>query len=1183
MSVRLIDCDLPPDANLTELRQHARKLAETDQELPNLEIVDASIPGRPLVIGCNDVFLATAWWTAQKAKYGIHHTTHKRFVYLIQDYEPLLHPASTQQALAEETYSLDHVSVINTSLLQEFLRTRSIGRYSSDEFARQALVFEPAVDTSRFFPETRKPKPAGKRRLLFYARPTAGLRNLFELGIAALQKLIAESAIDPSDWEFLGMGEKFAPVDLGKGAQLASVPWLDFDAYARQMRQVDVLLSLMLSPHPSYPPLEMAACGGMVVTTTYGNKTAERLAALSPNIIGVAATIEAIADGLVRAVEKAALLRDNRSAGIRLPTTWTESLSHIMPRLHEEILKLLGAPDLPRSARIDLREQTSSGLFPGYRHWPTEPYEIFRFATLMERSSSYRRYEAGLFSFITTVWNTDPDFLVELAESVLGQDGGTNFEWIILNNGTEREDTSRLLEKIAKHPNVRLHKVLQNIGIVRGLRYCLERANNQYIIPLDSDDLLTPDCVRVMASALAAANYPALAYSDEDKVLGNQFRDAYCKPDWDPVLFVHSCYIAHLCAIDRTRAIELGAYTSLDAEGSHDWDTFMRFWQAGHKPLHIPEVVYSWRMHPQSTSGNITSKGYIHSSQLSVLNKFISGSQKPQPYKVDLSPLFHGTPDWRILRTSMEPLPISTIEFGVETIDASLKQPAFAGQRIVRIKPEISALLAAAKACAAEERFVHILSAAVRIDDPSWATEAITLMELFPETVIVGGRIIEKEIVTRADDYLGFGEGCGSPNVGRSLDDPGYFAQMWKPHSANAVPVEHCVVRADFLIEALSPLIGTGVGFSYLGAWLGAAARERERRVVYSPFLSAVAIAQLEQVSAVEKAAFCIAYGRLMPDDRVMSPRLGLTARTAYQAVSRNFRSEQEDAVRLVQHADNHTAAEIASRIIAKSRSFAGDAQSKMVMTPSAKPVSLSLVTTVWNTSPIYIAALADSIFNQDCKTEVEWIVLDNGSTRPDTIELLSRLGENRAVRLLRVDQNIGIVRGLRCCLEKATKDYIVPIDSDDILAIHALRHLIGSLSENPQPSFVFSDEDVFDHGHLISAFQRGEFDPVLNTCDSYIWHLCAFRRTRGLELGVYTDGGAEYCHDWDTICRFSNAGERIHHIPHVLYHWRTHAQSSSHSGSVNVGSMNSVKWVMERTIAQQKNPDLYEVQSLCH
>src|SRR5207237_10246080 len=110
---------------------------------------------------------------------------------------------------------------------------------------------------------------------------------------------------------------------------------------------------------------------------------------------------------------------------------------------------------------------------------------------------------------------------------------------------------------------------------------------------------------RLVSAGLRDAHYPALIYTDEDKFTGEEWRDPYFKPDWDPVLFVNSCYIAHLCAIDRERALQLGCYGDAIADGSHEWYTLTRFVTAGHRPVHVSEVLYGWRMHPGSTAGNI--------------------------------------------------------------------------------------------------------------------------------------------------------------------------------------------------------------------------------------------------------------------------------------------------------------------------------------------------------------------------------------------------------------------------------------------------------------------------------------------------------------------------------------------------------------------------------------------------
>ena len=196
VSIRFVATDAPVDADSAPFWHHVRTLTRMDRLPSHMELVDAHDRSHITYIGANDLFMATAWWTAQQAKYATRLAKQQTFLYLIQDYEPLLHAASTQFALASETYQLPHVPIINTSLLHEFLTAQKIGHFKDEAFARSALVFEPAMDQSIFHP-SEIPRSESRRRLLFYARPTNGLRNLFELGVAALQKAVERRSARP--------------------------------------------------------------------------------------------------------------------------------------------------------------------------------------------------------------------------------------------------------------------------------------------------------------------------------------------------------------------------------------------------------------------------------------------------------------------------------------------------------------------------------------------------------------------------------------------------------------------------------------------------------------------------------------------------------------------------------------------------------------------------------------------------------------------------------------------------------------------------------------------------------------------------------------------------------------------------------------------------------------------------
>ena len=507
-------------------------------------------------------------------------------------------------------------------------------------------------------------------------------------------------------------------------------------------------------------------------------------------------------------------------------------------------------------------------------------YEEFRRQRLAaRRPAAAAPLPPGLLSVITPAWNTDVAYLRSLAESLLPQLAAHGQEWVLLDNGSSAPQTLEYLRTLDGVRSVRLLRSETNLGIIRGMRRCLEEARGRYIVPVDADDWLYPDSLSLLGRFIEANGFPVALYSDEDKLADASYLQPYFKPDWDPVLFVNSCYIAHLCAFDRRAALELGVYGDPRTEGSPDWDAYMRFYLAGHEPRHLAEVLYSWRLHPGSTSAAIDSKSYIHSSHQALLERFLEARGGGR-FELVLSPLFAGTPDRWFRRRRIAPRPMHSVALGREQ---------FAPQA------SIQSLASPAQAALDAGALLHLAWDKARAATDEWAWEAMGLFELFPDTAMAGGRIRGADgRILAAGYYFGFGGGCGCPDRGRAADDPGYFAQMWKPHSVSAVSPQFAVVDPAFLLTALDALRPHRATIAHAGAWLGACARRAGRRVIYSPFIDAVSESDWDaSLSSREDRAFRDAFADLIPETRLLSPRLGLDPRSAYCAVADALRRAQ--------------------------------------------------------------------------------------------------------------------------------------------------------------------------------------------------------------------------------------------------------------------------------------------------
>jgi hypothetical protein len=258
-----------------------------------------------------DAFVATGWRTAHAARAA---AGGERFVYVIGDDEALSLPAGTFAALAAESYTFRHFALFSSGLLRDWFRGRGAGVYAGGAAAgdRASAVFEEAVTVAPPAADLR----AG-RRLLFAAGSP-----LFELGVLALGRSSERGGFAGWTLQAVGAGRRGRRLDLGGG------DWMELLDGNVDLAGYDVGLAPAPGPRPGPVALAMARAGLVVVTTTFANKDASALAAISPNLIAAVPTVEGIAGALLRAAEAAADVQARvRGSALRWSLDWDASFS----------------------------------------------------------------------------------------------------------------------------------------------------------------------------------------------------------------------------------------------------------------------------------------------------------------------------------------------------------------------------------------------------------------------------------------------------------------------------------------------------------------------------------------------------------------------------------------------------------------------------------------------------------------------------------------------------------------------------------------------------------------------------------------------------------------------------------------------------------------------------------------
>ena len=290
-----------------------------------------------------DSFIATTWWTAHIAHDALRATGGERFLYLIQEYEPFTFPMGSYAALASESYRFPHNAVFSSELLREYFRAHAIGVFEAGGSTGdgRSVAFQNAI-TRVQPPSSAELAHRSPRRLLFYARPEPhAARNMFELGVLALSRAARDGAF-AGGWKLHGIGtvDRGRRISLGGGAALQLLPRSDQRFYAGVLREHDVGLALMYTPHPSLVPLEMASAGMLTVTNSFENKTPEAMTAISSNLITVDPTVQGVVVGLHEAIDGAGDVdRRLRGSDVSWSSDWEDSFGD---ELLHSVVAMLG-------------------------------------------------------------------------------------------------------------------------------------------------------------------------------------------------------------------------------------------------------------------------------------------------------------------------------------------------------------------------------------------------------------------------------------------------------------------------------------------------------------------------------------------------------------------------------------------------------------------------------------------------------------------------------------------------------------------------------------------------------------------------------------------------------------------------------------------------------------------------
>ena len=217
-----------------------------------------------------------------------------------------------------------------------------------------------------------------------------------------------------------------------------------------------------------------------------------------------------------------------------------------------------------------------------------------------------------LISVITPLYNTQEFYLRDLISS-LEKQTYSNWELCLADASDSEHPYVETICKKAEDSDCRIRyfRLGRNGGIADNTNQCLQIARGEYIGLLDHDDILHEAALYEVAKEIERTGADFL-YSDEVKFHEDiktatdfNFKNTFSKDE----LRSHN-YICHFTVFRKSLLDENGVLFRKEYDGSQDHDLFLRLTEKAKRIVHIPKVLYFWRVHEQSVSMNLDSKSY---------------------------------------------------------------------------------------------------------------------------------------------------------------------------------------------------------------------------------------------------------------------------------------------------------------------------------------------------------------------------------------------------------------------------------------------------------------------------------------------------------------------------------------------------------------------------------------------
>lgn len=290
--------------------------------------------------------------------------------------------------------------------------------------------------------------------------------------------------------------------------------------------------------------------------------------------------------------------------------TFSKAGLGLVRKMLASLLKKMYIWTEPRNINIIYTDEKKYDDIFTYNDWIKKKLDI------KQQKEYYKKALANIqnnicVSIVMPVYNTPIKYLKEAIDSVINQIY-PYWQLCIADDCSSQNRVRNILQTYSRDPRIVVKYRKKNGHIVASSNTALSMAKGEYVLLLDHDDVLAPNCIAEFILALQKNPEGQIFYTDEDKIDDLSFHQSpHFKPDWSPDSFLSRNYLGHAVFIKKTLLDEIGGFR-LGYEGSQDYDLLLRATEKTQHIIHIPKVLYHWRIHSASAAAGEDVKPYAY-------------------------------------------------------------------------------------------------------------------------------------------------------------------------------------------------------------------------------------------------------------------------------------------------------------------------------------------------------------------------------------------------------------------------------------------------------------------------------------------------------------------------------------------------------------------------------------------